>query len=141
MSILPQSKINAMAKEIAIGNTCYIHRFTSKITTIDHSIEDTKLLAAQEETQAELEKKIENYVKLEKLNAEDKLVIMNNFLEEVVDRSVRKQLTNALKRKNPARNFTTAVEGDMELNQHWRNFNVKEYQRWVANVIIDAYNY
>lgn len=141
MSLLPQAKIKQMATEIAKGNTCYIHRFTSKITTIDHSLEDAKLLAAQEQKQAEIERKIKDYVKLEKLTKDDELTIMRNFLEEIPDRSVRKQLSNALSRKNPYRNFTMAVESDMELYQHWRNFNARGYQLWVSNVLIDAYNY
>ena len=141
MSILAQSVINEIAKEIAIGKTCYIHRYTTKVTTIDHTTEDAELIAAQEKALAEIDKKIDDYVKIEKLNAANKMEFMRNFLEEIADKSLRKELTNALNRKNPARNFTTAIEGDMELNQHWRNFNVKEYQRWVANVIIDAYNY
>lgn len=141
MSKKLQLAIKEIAREIAIGNTCYIQRHTAKITTIDNSIEDVELKAAQALTKAELEKKIENYVKIEKLSAKDELAIMNNFLEELSDRSVRKQLSNALKRKNPVRNFNMAVESDVVLNQHWMNFNVKAYQRWVSNAIIDAYNY
>ena len=141
MSRLKQSAIKEIAREITIGNTCYIHRYSAKITTIDNSIEDPDLLAAQEKTLAELERKIENYVKIEKLSTEDQLVIMKDFLEELPDKSVRKQLSNALNRKNPVRNFKQAIESDMELNQHWGNFNFEEYQRYVSNFVIDAYNY
>jgi|AntRauTorckE5430_2_1112549.scaffolds.fasta_scaffold03301_3 hypothetical protein len=136
-----KSTIKEIAKEIAIGNTCYIQMTTKKVTTIDHSIEDTKLIAAQEEIQAELEQKVENYIKIEKLSAEDKRVIMEYFLEELPDRSVRKELSNALNRKNPTRNFNKVVESDIDLNQHWRNFKSEEYQRWVSNFIADAYLY
>jgi hypothetical protein len=136
-----KSTIKEIAKEIAIGNTCYIQMTTKKVTTIDYSIEDTKLIAAQEEIQAELEQKVENYIKIEKLSAEDKRVIMEYFLEELPDRSVRKELSNALNRKNPTRNFNKVVESDIDLNQHWRNFKSEEYQRWVSNFIADAYLY
>ncbi len=141
MSILNKSKIKGIARDIAKGNTCYIHKNTAKITTIDYSIEDPKLLAAQEHKLKEFEQKIENYVKIEKLSTEDQLEIMSKFLKELPDKSLRKQLSNALNRKNPARNFNQAVEGDMELNIHWRNFNFEEYKKWVSNFIIDAYNY
>ena len=141
MKILPQSTIKEIAGEIADGNTCYYHRYTGEITIIDYSIEDKDLIAAQEQIQTELEKKIESYVKIEKLSIASQLVIMKEFLEELPDRSVRKQLSNALNRKNPARNFNTAVEGDIGLNQHWQNYNFKAYQEWVSTVIIDVYNY
>ncbi len=141
MTVISQSVIKEIAREIAIGNICYIHRYSTKITTIDHSIEDEKLIEAQEKIQAELERKIENYLKLEQLSPEDQLVIMRDFLQELPDKSVRKQLSNALNRKNPIRNFNQAVEGDVGLNQHWRNFNFEEYQRWISNFIIDAHNF
>ncbi len=141
MTVISQSVIKEIAREIAIGNICYIHRYSTKITTIDHSIEDEKKIEAQEKIQAELERKIENYLKLEQLSPEDQLVIMRDFLQELPDKSVRKQLSNALNRKNPIRNFNQAVEGDVGLNQHWRNFNFEEYQRWVSNFIIDAHNF
>ena len=141
MSILHPTKIKIIAKEIASGNTCYIHRFTSKITIIDLSLEDETLIAAQDLTQAELDRKIDDYVKLEKLSIEDQLVIMKDFLEELSDKSVRKQLANALNRNNPVRNFTQTVESDMALHQHWMSFYAEEYKRWVSNYIIDAYNY
>lgn len=141
MSILQQSAIKEIAREIAIGNTCYIDKSSKKITIIDNSIEDAELIEAQEISLAEVERKIENYLKIEKLSTEDELVIMEYFLEEAADKSVRKELSNALKRKNPVRNFNQVIESDMELKQQWRIFNFEEYQRWVSNFIIDAYNY
>ncbi|MFT5834276.1 MAG: hypothetical protein ACI97N_001914 [Cognaticolwellia sp.] len=141
MSNIQKSTIKEIAEEIAIDNTCYIQRLTKKVITIDHSLEDPKLIAAQEQTLAELERKIENYIKIEKLSTQDKRVIMEYFLEELPDRSVRKELSNALNRKNPVRNFNKAVESDIDLNQHWRNFKAEEYQRWVSNFIADAYLY
>lgn len=139
MPILKQATVKEIAKEIAIGNTCYINRKSAKVTTIDHSIEDPEKLADQEKTLAELERKIEKYVKVEKLNAENEMRIMKDFPDELPDKSVRKQLSNALSRKNPVRNFNQVVESDIELNQHWRNFKGEEYQRWVSNIMIDAY--
>ena len=141
MSKIQKSVIKEIAREIAIGNTCYIHRYSTKITTIDNSIEDKEMIATQEQTQAELERKIESYLKIEKLSTKDQLIIMKDFLEELPDKSVRKQVSNALNRKNPIRNFNQTIESDMELNQHWRNFNFEEYQRWVSNFIIDAHNF
>ncbi len=141
MSKLQQPLIKEIAREIANGNTCYIEKYTKKITTIDHSTEDADEIAAQEEALVEVERKIENHLKLEKLSTEDQIEIMEYFLEEVADKSVRKQLSNGLKRKNPIRNFNQAIESDIELKQQWRIFKFEEYQRWVSNFIIDAYNY
>lgn len=139
MSIKTQNTIKEIAKEIAIGNTCYIERRSVKVTTIDHSIKDPELLAVQEITLAELEGKIEKYLKIEKLSVKNDRMIMKDFAEELLDKSVRKELLNALNRKNPVRNFMQAVESDIGLNQHWINFKVEEYQRKVSNMLVEAY--
>ena len=140
-STVQQSAIREIVKEIAKGNTCYMDRYTSKITTIDNSIEDVEEIAAHKKTEIEIEKKIENYVKLNKLSEKIQLMIMKDFLDEIVDKSVRKELSNSLKRKSPIRNFTREIESNMGLNQHWENDNAKESERWVTNILIDAYNY
>ena len=140
-STVQQSAIREIVKEIAKGNTCYMDRYTSKIITIDNSIEDMEEIAAQKQTEIEIEKKIEKYVKLNKLSEKIQLMIMKDFLDEIVDKSVRKELSNSLKRKSPIRNFTREIESNMGLNQHWENYNAKESERWVTNILIDAYNY
>ena len=137
MSKIKEAAIKKIAKEIAIGNTCYIQRSTKKITTIDHSIEDKKLI----EVQVKLEQKTGNYIKVEKLSTDEQLVIMKDFIEEIGDRSARREVANALNSKNPVRNFNQIMEGNIELNSHWRRFNNKEYQRWVLNFVEDAYHY
>ena len=118
-----------------------MNRYTSKIITIDNSIEDVAEITAQKQTQIEIEKKIEKFVKLNKLSEKIQLMIMKDFLDQVVDKSVRKELSNSLKRKSPIRNFYREIESNMELNQHWANYNTKESERWVTNILVDAYNY
>ena len=130
MPIIKKETIKKIARDIANGNTVYINRRNAKITVKEYS-DDPKKIVAQEKTVAEIEQKIENYLKIENLSADDQLEIMHNFLKELPDKSLRKQLSNALNRKNPIRNFSQTVESDMELHQHWRNFNFAEYQRWV----------
>ncbi len=138
--LLHPSVIKQIAKEVDLGNTCYIHRFTRKLTTIDQTADD-KSSYAQQTLQQQLELKIEQYVKVEKPSDDDQLEIMEYFLEEIPDKSIRKQLSNAIKRQNPIRNFNQAIDSNIELTVHWANFKREEYQRWVSNVIIDAYNY
>jgi len=141
MRIIKPAVIQEIAQQIAKGNTCYLKRQNAKIITIVNDTDDEKLIASQEQLVAELEEKIDKYVRIEKIKDEDQLLIMNDFVEEIADKSVRKEIANALKRKSPVRNFYKEVEGDMGLNQHWINFNSKESRRWVSNFLIDAYNY
>ncbi|MFT4760269.1 MAG: hypothetical protein ACI9XO_004884 [Paraglaciecola sp.] len=139
--LLEQSAIREIAIEIARGNICYIHKISAKITTIDQSIEDPKMIAAQEKKQATLERDIKKYLKIENLSKQEQWVIMKDFLDDINDKSVRKQFSNALNRKNPIRNFHQAIESDMELSLHWKSFNLSEYEAWIANFVVNAYNY
>ena len=135
MSILSLPVVKEIAGEIAAGNACYVHKKSEKITVIDKSTEDVKTIAAQEQQQSEVEKEIEDYFVIEKMPTKTRLSIMRTFLAEVDDKSERKQLSNALNRKNPVRNFTQVIESNMGLNLHWSNFNKKECQHWVYEVI------
>lgn len=141
MEKVRSSTIREIALEIARGNTCYLHRNSKKVTTIDHAIEDAALKAAQDKVQADLENKIVGYIKLVKLTAVENLTIMNDFAKEFQDRTIQKQLINALNRKNPVRNFNQIMENDIELNQQWSNFNKDEHFRWVSNLIDEGYFY
>ena len=141
MTKIQPSVIKEIAREIATGNTCYLNKKSTKFTTIDHSTEDTKMLAAQEKTLAEIGKRMKNYIKIEKLSKQSELVIMEDFAEEFQDKSIRKQISNSLKRKNPVRNFNQLMESNIELNLQWKNFSFGEYQRWVSNSILDGYRY
>ena len=132
MSKLSPAVIKEIAGEIAVGNACYVHKQTGEITIIDKSTEDAKTIAAQAQRQIELEKSLDSYIVVDNMPTKARLEIMRIFLVEVEDRSARKQLSNALNRKNPVRNFNQAIEGNMELNQHWRNFNREECGDWIT---------
>jgi len=135
MSVPSPAVVKEIAREIAAGNACYVHKKSEEIIVIDKSTEDVKTIAAQKQRQIELTKEIENYTVIEKMPTKTRLSIMKTFLLEVDDKSERKQLSNALNRKNPVRNFNQVIQSNMELNQHWRNFNKKECQHWVYEVI------
>ncbi len=141
MSKLQPAAIKEIVNAINEGNTCFLHRFSAKITVIDNKLEDPVELEKQNKLIAQIEKKIESYIRIDQPTTEDQLVIMQDFLDDVPDKSIRKQLSNALNRGNPVRNFLQVVESDMVLNIHWNRFNFVEQQRWVSNIIIDAYNY
>ncbi|MFT4664759.1 MAG: hypothetical protein ACI8YQ_003938 [Polaribacter sp.] len=141
MPILSPASIKEVTRELTDGYTCFIHKRSAKITVINLDSEDAEEIAAQKEIQVGLEGKPERFLKIEPMPEKDLLVIMRDFLEEVADRGKRKQLSNALNRKKPVRNFMQEVESDMELRQHWKNHGFEAYQDWVSEFVIDAYNF
>ena len=135
MSKLSPSVIKEIAGEIALGNACYVNKLSGEITVIDKSTEDEKTIAAQAQRLLEIEKTLDSYIVIDKLPTKTQLEIMKAFLVEIEDRSVRKQLSNALNRKNPVRNFNQTIESNMELSQHWRNFNKEECGDWIIALL------
>ena len=72
-STVQQSAIREIVKEIAKGNTCYMDRYTSKITIIDNSIEDVEEIAAQKQiADTKLQIARENKNKYDVKNNKDK---------------------------------------------------------------------
>ena len=67
--------------------------------------------------------------------------VMKDFLLEVTDSSVKKELTNALRRKNPQRNFMQVIESRIDIGQHWRRFKSQQCEEYVRQVFIDEYNH
>jgi len=131
MSKLSPAVIKEIAGEIALGNACYVNKLSGEITVFDKSTEDPKTIAAQTKRQTEIDKTIDSYIVIDTMPTQTRLEIMRVFLTEIEDRSVRKQLSNALNRKNPVRNFNQTIESNMELRQHWRNFNREECEDWI----------
>lgn len=143
---LHSSVIKEIAQHLDSGSTCYINRNTGEIKVIENAKEvraegDEEAIALRKAEVAELEAKSERFLKMEPMPSNYYLQVMRDFIEELREPDVMKQLSNALNRKKPMRNFTQVVSSDEILGQHWFNFKSEEYQRYVSNFIIDAYNY
>jgi len=50
------------------------------------------------------------------------IALAKDLIEELRDKSTRRELSNALNRKNPVRNFHNLMENNIDLYQHWRMF-------------------
>ena len=66
---------------------------------------------------------------------------MEEFLGEVTDAEVEKELGKALQRKNPTRNFLQVVNSRFDIKQHWRNFKREKNIEFVGKQFIKDYNY
>ena len=130
------------AKEVARlleqGHMCYVERANRTITPI--LLTEIKTTEAQELI-APIEKKISNYIKVEAMPKHKLLFNMEYFLEEVTDQDIRRELSSALKRKNPSRNFLQVVRSRLDINQHWKLFIMEKYIDYVEKAFIKDYNY
>ncbi len=136
-----KSLTKAIAKELLAGNICYVHRENRKITTVvdlEEGIEDTPERQAKVE---KLEAKIKKYYKVPRMSADEELHVMLDFVEDELALSIKKELTNALKRKNPKRNFLRIIENHEDIHEYWSIFKLKWYQEWVQGYLLDIYKY
>lgn len=141
MSLLPQSFINELAKEVSKGYTCIVRKRKRMITILDPSLSEEEFQEMHGKILAEYERRPDDYVKIVPPSEVIQLQIMGDFRDQLSDKSDHKQVTNALKRKEPFRNFSQLMESNMELGAYWRNYATEAYQDYVAEVIIKDYNY
>ena len=138
MALLRPEHIKEIAKYVAMGEIVFVHKNSRKIQPMpkpEESVEEWK------EKCAVLEADNKNWLKIKTVPLDDELHLRKEFIEEATNQHVKKQLSNALNRKNPMRNFQHVIESDEILHQHWRNYKKVAYQNWVTNFVIDQYNY
>jgi hypothetical protein len=68
-------------------------------------------------------------------------MVMQDFLLEVTDNSIKKELVNALRRKSPMRNFMQVIDNSIDVGQHWRRYRAERYEQYVRQVFVDEYNH
>lgn len=136
-----KSLTKAIAKELIAGHICYVHRENRQITTVvdlEEGIENTPERQAKVE---KLENSIKKYYKVPRMSAAEEIHLMKDFAEEDLVLSIKKELQNALKRKNPKQNFLKILEHHEDLNDYWPIFKAKWYQEWVRGYLLDVYRY
>lgn len=135
---IKKATIKEIARHLEAGKICFIHRKNGAVKAMEESEEGE---VAAKELQA-LEKNTKQYMKIPRPSDLDEINSMKDFLEEEdISKALKKELTNALKRKQPMRNFLQVVHGEEVLQQYWLNYKTKWTRVWVADYFIAAYNY
>lgn len=134
----PNEVVKEVARLIAKDNICYIDKKHREITAIEMANRNTPEIALQISL---LEEHIGKYIKVEPMSTRETIFIMKDFLLEVTDQDVKKELSHSLNRKNPMRNFLQIVESRIDINQHWTHFKAEQYEAYVEEKIIKDYNY
>ena len=127
----PHQIIKEVAKLVNRGNTCYINRKNRKIVTI----------APEDQSELNKELTIEKCIIVPPMSMQTLSMVMQDFLLEVTDNSLKKELTNALRRKSPMRNFLQVVDNSVDIGQHWRRYKAQRYEQYVRQVFLDEYNH
>ncbi len=134
----PDDLVKEVAKELEQGNLCYVEKSSRSIVQITPDSKNTPETKAQI---AKLEEHIERYIKIAPMTTAELIFVMKDFLLEVTDQEIKKELTNGLNRKNPTRNFLQITASRIDINQHWTLFKKEQYETHVEKHIITDYNY
>ncbi len=127
----PHEIVKKVAKLVNQGNTCYIHRKNRKIITVD----------PESDNQVLDEMKPDDFIIVPPMPIEKMIFVMEDFVTEVTDRSVEKELINALQRKKPQRNFMQVIDSRVDIGQHWRRYRAQQCEEYVRQLFIDEYNH
>ncbi len=127
----PHEIVKKVAKLVNQGNTCYIHRKNRKIITVD----------PESDNQVPDEMKPDDFIIVPPMPRQALTFAMKDFISEVTDRSVEKELINALQRKKPQRNFMQVIDSRVDIGQHWRRYRAEQCEKYVRQLFIDEYNH
>jgi len=142
MAVLRTEHIKEISSHVSEGVMVFGNKKTREIRAMIGLESEEKLERAKWKSAFDLMQADEkNWLLISKIPLDDEIFLRKGFIVEATDNQVKRQLTNALNRKDPIRNFHQVVEGDEILNQHWLNYRKGAYQKWVSDFIIAAYNY
>ncbi len=133
---LSEKQIKEIAENLECGMICYVNKETKEIKTMidfDQSFGDTEIW---EEEFEEIEKNIDQYLKIEKPSSREAYRMMTDFTEEVMNSQIKNRLIYALNRNKPFKNFKYEVDYNEEVRQHWFKFKSKKYQEWVGDYLM-----
>ncbi|MEE9373090.1 MAG: UPF0158 family protein [Saprospiraceae bacterium] len=134
----PYQLVKEVAKLLEQDQMCYVDRATREVTKIDLSQKKSPEIKEQIIL---LEQKSAKYLKIVPMPRQTLVFTMQDFLQEVTDQEIKKELRNGLKRKHPMRNFMQIVESRYDINQHWNLFKSEQYAKYVGQLFINDYNY
>jgi len=131
---LTTKDINEIADHLAMGLICYIHKQTKAILYIPDESQFPEIEGWEDQIE-ELEKNGDHYVSIDKMSSNDSYTIMERFVDEVADESIKKRLTHALEKNKPFHNFKYEIDQLDEERDQWFKFKSDQYNKWVEREI------
>jgi Uncharacterised protein family (UPF0158) len=109
---LTNEQINSIVDELTSGMNVYLNTETNEIKSIfDFDQHPDVDISGWREEIEELEKNPEKFMQIEKMDSRSEFRIMDDFVETVEDRELRKKLELGLSLSKPFRNFKDIIDG------------------------------
>ena len=131
MISLKMDQIKEIAEQLDCGNKCYINKETGETKStpnFDDGYADEGLWTADLN---ELEEDWDKYVEIEIMESHDSFDLMADFADSVDSKELQDNLTNALNKKHPFRNFKWVVDNSGLYRQKWFDYKNERLIEWV----------
>lgn len=127
--------VRKTAEAIDCGFICFINPATLEMEDVPKSILEERFFTEndEEEEDDELDLQHENWEKcisVEPPESHESFEIMENFVQEVDDKKLQKQLINALERRHPFANFKNLIDNS-DCREQWFAFKQSKLEEYV----------
>ncbi len=123
-------QIDDIAQEIEMGMKVYINRHTYEVRSVfdwEDSIGDTD---EWEEEEEKITEEWEDFVVVSKMESREAFRVMENFILEIQDERLRKEVIRILEGKRPFANFKAVIESS-SVRENWFAFRTEAMQGFV----------
>ncbi len=137
MPTFTKEHIKEIAEQIDCGFRAFYHRQTGDLLFIPDSLKHPGIeIEAWEEDIEKLDNNFSDYAEIEAMDSSDSFELMRDFTE-LLDNSnlLKKQLTIALTKKKPFREFKFLIDNSGDYRQQWFDFKNLKLRQWVENQI------
>lgn len=132
MATLSPETIRTIAEALEAGKECYVHREAQEVIALGDPERDPTIDPDEHEMILErIETSREQYLHFERMPTDRSFAVMTAFIDRVRDQELWQELSYAIKRPRPFRNFRKMLETDPEYYQKWLNFRTKRYLAYV----------
>ena len=134
---MTDEQIIELADNLDCGLRCFVHRKKGTIvTTPDTTNEPESDSEYWDNSIEEIEKNLDNYVEIEKMDSNESFRLMTNFIETVDDTGLRDKIEQSLSRPKPFRNFKFEIDNSGQYRQKWFDFKKRQMIERVKGQLI-----
>jgi hypothetical protein len=140
MQTLTEEQIREIADQLDCGFRSFIHRVSNELLFVP---DFTNYPYIEPEFFEEELKKLEDnhadYIEIEKPSSHDSFEWMANFTDEIIDnKNLKNQLTRALNKKKPFKEFKFVIDNAGIYRQQWFVFKNEKLKQWVIDKLKEA---
>lgn len=127
--------VSKIAEAIDCGMICFVDPATLEMEDVPKSVLEERFFTEldEEDEDDELDLKHKNWEKcisVEPPESGESFAIMKDFVQEIDDKNLKRQLINALQNRRPFANFKNLIENS-KFRKQWFAFKQKELEKYV----------